>query len=153
LLQARRLPIFPRMFAFCRCCDDSTNEGTQEMTLPTIQPVPVLSQNYGNKENVNKGQKPVADRVTLQFSTADGPVQKDLTERPLGMKFAGKGPLKVTSIHEKYHAAEIGVQLNWIVTHIDGESLEGKSDEEVRNTLKVKTSKLRLFPPKEGSTN
>eukprot|EP00450_Noctiluca_scintillans_P040205 CAMPEP_0194480826 /NCGR_PEP_ID=MMETSP0253-20130528/3503_1 /TAXON_ID=2966 /ORGANISM="Noctiluca scintillans" /LENGTH=157 /DNA_ID=CAMNT_0039320263 /DNA_START=1 /DNA_END=474 /DNA_ORIENTATION=+ len=83
--------------------------------------------------------------VQMTFKLPNGTHQTmSLTRRPVGMRFAGKGHIRVRKVIKGLHADELGVQPGWVVTHIDSEVIEGKPDSEARNILQTRMKVLRI---------
>uniref|UniRef100_A0A7S1AEF7 PDZ domain-containing protein n=1 Tax=Noctiluca scintillans TaxID=2966 RepID=A0A7S1AEF7_NOCSC len=86
-------------------------------------------------------------QLEMRFELPDDQGSKTLvlTKKPVGMRFAGKGRIRVTAIFENFHAEELGIKTGWVVTHIDGEDIQEKSEIAARELLQAKMKSLRVM--------
>jgi len=123
-----------------------------------LKPLPVLR---GQTENVTSARDDLPSKIpvnspevaslnsgqmsgfSVTFETREGPsVDVFLSERPLGLRFTGAGPMIVTAVHQKMHAADRGIEIDWRVTHIDGGDVQNVADVQVRKLFKEKCRRL-----------
>jgi len=124
-----------------------TTEQPQTVSEPFRDPV--------SESVVAQSTLPSRNMPTLElvFDVNGRERRVQLLRRPLGAEFAklGSGPCKIEKIRPQSHAAEIGMEIGWIVKSIGGEDVTRKTFEEMQGVLKNGMMGLPVPPPGNNS--
>jgi hypothetical protein len=76
--------------------------------------------------------------LELVFAVAGSEKRIHLHRRPLGAEFAkrSKGPTKIETIRPQSYAAELGMEVGWIIKRIGGEDVTKKSFDQTQSALR-----------------
>uniref|UniRef100_A0A7S1ATH8 PDZ domain-containing protein n=1 Tax=Noctiluca scintillans TaxID=2966 RepID=A0A7S1ATH8_NOCSC len=129
-----------------QCCqlDDPTPD---VLIMSTIQVPHERSAAMNEPNRRPKMQKPVPDNkfagIFMEFRLPDKTRKMMLLhKRPLGLKFSKEGPPTITDVQLNSHANDLGIQVGWVITSVDHESMEGKDSLAVVQILRSRTSLL-----------
>lgn len=110
---------------------------------PPSIPMPVPARSARTPELPSGGAAGEAGNLVVGFLLPDGSrrvVDFGSRKPPLGMDFDKSIPITVKKIKPGLHAEELGILSGWQITHINDDSVEGKTAVEVFNMMKLATS-------------
>jgi len=89
--------------------------------------------------------KDAAPPMRITFCLPDESTQElSFVKTPLGMDFKAKDPAVVRGVTADSHAAELGVQVGWVISAINGDDMTGKDFETFFSKLQTESVKAAL---------
>ena len=88
--------------------------------------------------NMSLPESTSASFLELVFEAKGQEKKVQLFRRPLGAEFKklSSGPTKVSKVHAKSYACELGLQVGWAVKSVGGEDVSKKTFQQVQDAIK-----------------
>mmetsp|Transcript_66569 Transcript_66569/g.105327 ORF Transcript_66569/g.105327 Transcript_66569/m.105327 type:complete len:158 (-) Transcript_66569:7-480(-) len=126
----------------------SRDEGGEKVVTKDVEALDKLAASIQAQETVEEERKQVegAKRVKLVFEDDDGRERiVNVEHQPLGLLFDKELPIKITEFKASSYGKDIGVEMNWVLVSVNGESLKNCSTFE--DALALMQKHIRPLPP------